>query len=602
MAKPVKLPPVASIAGKFLTSKPHISAAELNAASKNIESASLRGWIHRKPKQLNKSLTFVNIRDCKGDVVQIVDKNTPSLFKNLKPDSTVSVDIRKDGNDYETTGLQIVGSANLIPGQLQAEETKEWPPKYRYIQLRQPKFQHILRSRAKIIKTCRDVLDSFGFTEIETPILFKSTPEGAREFLVPTRRKGYTYALPQSPQQYKQLLIASGIDRYYQVAKCFRDEDLRADRQPEFTQLDMEMGFASIRDVQNVVEGVVKAAWKAVGKPIRSFGDNDPVNSNQKMNRGGFAKLTYAECLSRYGIDKPDLRSDFQIHKLNNWTAKTNPNFPVFEVIVVPKSQKSSLPESQLRCHFHEWHPNGEHALKEELRKLADGVDEHWSQMSSVLSNLETGDTLVFGDRMDLSYENPTPLGKIRQRLTTSTEHSAPTSQESVAVWVEKFPSFEPFEEEIDAKGYPIYDFNQLKATHHPFTMIDLEDYHYLEKGEPLKCHGMHFDLVIDGVEAGGGSQRIHDSTLQRYVLQQVVGVKDPDYLFGHLLEALATGCPPHAGLAIGLDRMVAMLVGSSSIRDVIAFPKTMKGTDPVVESPSKVTESQLKPYGMKVV
>lgn len=600
MAKPVRLPPVASIAGKFLAPKPHISAAELNSASSNVDSASIRGWIHRKPKQLNKSLTFVNIRDCKGDVVQIVDKNTPSLFKNLKPDSTVSVDIKKDGTDFETTGLQVVGSANLIPGQLQAEETKEWPPKYRYIQLRQPKFQNILRARARIIKTCRNVLDSFGFTEIETPILFKSTPEGAREFLVPTRRKGYTYALPQSPQQYKQLLIASGIDRYYQVAKCFRDEDLRADRQPEFTQLDMEMGFASIRDVQHVVEGVVQAAWNAMDKPIRSFGSTSASTKATHGLNGEFTKLTYAECLSRYGIDKPDLRYDLQIHKLNSWTAKKNPNFPVFEVLIVPKNQISNLPESQLRCKFHEWHHNGEEALKQELRKVADGVDEHWSEMSSVLSQLNEGDILIFGDRMELSYENPTPLGKIRQRLTTA-ENNTSTPQESVAVWVEKFPSFEPLEVEIDAEGYPVYEFNQLKATHHPFTMIDLEDYHYLEKGEPLKCHGMHFDLVIDGVEVGGGSQRIHDSTLQRYILQQVVGVKDPDYLFGHLLEALATGCPPHAGLAIGLDRMIAMLVGSSSIRDVIAFPKTMKGTDPVVDSPSKVTESQLKPYGMKV-
>lgn len=591
MPKPATLPSGAAIASKFRV-VPNATISNLEAGA---SSAFVQGWLHRKPQKFNKSLTFAKIRDAQGKVMQLVDKNQPSLFKSLKPDSTVSVEVQQNGSDWECQSLKVLGAANLVPGELQAEKTKEWPPQYRYIQLRQPKFQEILRNRAKIIRECRAVLDSHGFTEIETPILFKSTPEGAREFLVPTRRRNKMYALPQSPQQYKQLLIASGIDKYYQVAKCFRDEDLRADRQPEFTQLDIEMGFVRSSDVQKVVFDVAKQAWSLMGRSLRTIDSNSMVVDAPEK----FSKLTYAECIAKYGIDKPDLRSKTRILELKNIRATSHPLYPVLECMKVP----GNLTEAP-RVKYVTY--ENDEQLAQEIRSLGDAdealVRDALKSMKATYG-LQVGDNLAFGDRQSFSYENPTPLGRVRQQVVASEqENSTSTTHESVAVWVEKFPSFEPLETRVDENGYPNYDTQQLKATHHPFTMVDLDDYHFLENGKPLKCHGMHFDLVIDGVEVGGGSQRVHDSELQRYILQEVLKVPDPDRLFGHLLAALATGCPPHAGLAIGLDRMIAMLSGVNSIRDVIAFPKTMTGTDPVVGSPSTATKDQLAEYHLTLV
>lgn len=583
------LPPLAAIASKFNWPKSSSTVKSLLNHTNTQEALYIKGWLQRKPKRMSKNLTFAQVRDTKGDTVQIVDRNTPSLFRNLKPDSTFTVKLAKEGKDLVCQSLHLLGEANVVPGELQAEETKDWPAKYRYIQLRQPSFQRALRSRAAIIRNCRNVLDEEGFTEIETPILFKSTPEGAREFLVPTRRKNYTYALPQSPQQYKQLLMASGIDRYYQVAKCFRDEDLRADRQPEFTQLDMELAFADAKDVQDVVTKVVKAVWKGVHKDLITLPKSEADTE--------FVTLDYDECIARYGIDKPDLRSQISISKIEGAVSKNRADFPVLECLVVPGTV-DILEDRYKRVSFVKF--ESEAQLRAAISELA--VVSDWTYAFAQLTkaiNLTPGTLLAFADRQEVSYENPTPLGRVRQHLaeTELEKNKGPWDQRSIAVWVSKFPSFEPMETSVSPDGYPQYDLDQLKATHHPFTMIDLDHYQFLESNEPLKCRGMHFDLVIDGVEVGGGSQRIHDSALQRHVLQNVVGVKDPDSLFGHLLGALDTGCPPHAGLAIGLDRMVAMALGFRSIRDVIAFPKTNAGADPVVGSPSLVDKQQLLPY-----
>lgn len=593
-------PPAAQIAEKFLFPRATTTAAQI-LAGKAPQKIVLNGWIDRKPKQLSKTLTFAKLRDASGEVVQLVDTSSPSRLKNLKPDSTISVEgileHSPEGVDVKVADIKVLNRANIVPSQL-VGETKDWPAQYRYIQLRQPSMQDILLKRAQIVKTCRAALDDQGFVEIETPLLFKSTPEGAREFLVPTRKKGLMYALPQSPQQYKQLLIASGVKRYYQVAKCFRDEDLRADRQPEFTQLDLEMGFANGSDVQTVIENLVERVWgnHSSTKLMTPDADHKLVEAT-----GTLGKITYQDAIEKYGIDKPDLRSNIRVTKLPA-TAKTNKEFSVFEAIVLREwnHPQEILETFQNQQYYKNRVPKvilfeSVEQIKQIVEPLADIPN--WEAFFSAL-NAKQGDLVAFSDRRSLNYENPTPLGRLRQIAIEQLPSGYRETDQSVGCWVHRFPLFEPSAAEDG--DYPSYDLSQIKATHHPFTMVDIEDYNKLAT-DPLSCHGYHYDLVIDGVEVGGGSTRVHDAELQKYIFDNVLKIPDPERLFGHLLQALATGCPPHAGLAIGLDRMVAMLCGVSSLRDVIAFPKTITGADPLIGSPSKVTKAQLKPYHVGV-
>lgn len=579
----MKLPNLKQVSSQFVFPRATHSVKQLLSEKPNGEVV-LNGWLHRKPKKMSKNLTFAQLRDPTGQIIQLVDSNSPSILKELqlKPDSIISVKGSLSDGELKIHTAQALNKANVVPSQL-SSETKEWPAKYRYIQLRQPESQHVLRTRAAIIKTCRDTLSAEGFTEVETPLLFKSTPEGAREFLVPTRKKGLMYALPQSPQQYKQLLIASGIDKYYQVAKCFRDEDLRVDRQPEFTQLDLEMGFANSQDVKKVVQNVVKTVWTKFGPTkLRSITDSK-----------GFDTLTYEDAITFYGVDKPDLRLPIKIATVNGVSSR--PDFPVVEALIcesekfTEKFLDSELYTSRVPriVKFESLDQ-----IKNELQRYYQ-VDD-WVVAQQSFKDCKPGQIIALSDRQKtpFCYENPTPLGRLRQLYI---ENELTDPKESIAFWVERFPLFEPNVVEIK-DGYPVYDENSLRATHHPFTMVDLEDFEKLEHS-PLSCHGFHFDLVIDGVEVGGGSTRIHDPVVQRYILENVLKIPNPDKLFGHLLEALESGCPPHAGLAIGLDRFVAMLCDRKSIRDVIAFPKTISGADPMIGSPSAVTEQQLKPY-----
>lgn len=589
------LPPIAQVAEKFIFPRATASVAQALGA-KQAQPLVLTGWIDRKPKQISKSLTFARLRDGSGKTIQLVDTASPSQLKNLKPDSTISVEgeleIKSGGVDLKVGSLKVLNRANIVPSQL-ISETKDWPPQYRYVQLRQPKLQEVLKKRAKIVKTCREALDDQGFVEIETPLLFKSTPEGAREFLIPTRKRGLMYALPQSPQQYKQLLIASGVERYYQVAKCFRDEDLRADRQPEFTQLDLEMGFANGSDVQKVIEKLVELVWSQ-----HSATQLLTLDENQKLVEatGKLGKLTYRTAIEKYGIDKPDLRSSIEIKQLPA-VASVNSEYSVFEAIVLsgklsPEDLESLKSEKEYKNRVPEVVIfESEDQIKSIVQPLA-RVD-HWDEFFRVLA-AQPGDVVAFSDRRPMNYENPTPLGRLRQVAIASLPDSYRATSESVGCWVHEFPLFEPSSDESGL--YPSYKLDEVKATHHPFTMVDIEDYEKLEK-DPLSCHGQHYDLVIDGVEVGGGSTRVHDSELQRYIFEHVLNIQNSEKLFGHLLQALATGCPPHAGLAIGLDRMVAMLCGLKSLREVIAFPKTITGADPLIGSPSKVTKDQLRPY-----
>lgn len=643
---------------------------ELIASKTGPKLITLHGWIANKPRKVSSKLVFANFRDCLGDEIQLIaskllsdapeEGSSSSLVAKLKnchiedclaitgeliPKKTNESLANEqspniDDYDFQIKEIQRLNLANMIPAQLSRTDTFDYPPEHRYLQLRQPEFQKILKYRSKAIHQIRQTLvEEEDFTEVETPILFKSTPEGAREFLVPTRKENNFYALPQSPQQYKQLLMASGVNKYFQIAKCFRDEDLRADRQPEFTQVDMEMAFAKSEDVMRVVEKLVSNIWKAI-KDLKIY---VPVGDDELMEfESGdiktFPELNYIDCLTNYGIDKPDLRSklrfinisDFIDHEKLVERDEDFKDFPVFEVCVLKKEKNiTDLDVNKL---------NNEILYKARIPKVIKideaNIDSWYNELlfndceeflndiaglQRLLSDVKVGDVIACSNRAEFPYENPTPLGRFRQiaiaeyptywrRDIVDVDGNIVTNVKNedifVGSWVTNFPLFSPSEqEETSQQLYPLYDFNKLVATHHPFTMFKLEDYDKLQdKSKRLDIKGDHYDLVINGVEVGGGSRRVHDVGIQRYIFKEILQIENPEFLFGHLLKAFDTGCPPHAGLAIGFDRMMAMLLGLNSIRNVIAFPKNQSGTDMVVNSPSKVDEKRLKEYHVKVV
>ncbi|KAI0461526.1 hypothetical protein LJB42_000824 [Komagataella kurtzmanii] len=598
----------------------------------------LHGWMNSKPRKVSKRLAFGELRDYNGDITQIViaDEEMISLQLQLEDAIAVTGTIsrrrpKKDQSeesvgklwDLNVIKLQILNRSNLVPSQLKSLDvaSPDYPPEYRYLQLRSKFFQDALKLRAKALQRVRSSLDSLSFTEIETPLLFKSTPEGANEFLVPTRRKSYFYALPQSPQQYKQLLMASGVKSYYQVARCFRDEDLRADRQPEFTQIDIEMSFADGKQVRHAVEQVVNNVWLDVKKsPLYvPFGTEQLIRSNE------FPLMSYKSVLELYGIDKPDLRSSLRFHDISEFTTRVaNPDFPVFEVCVLKQAFEGShytIPDLLIQPDNYKSRRPAMFAIKSTTdlnnwhQHFSEYADIDSSQLEELTAklNLQPGDIVAGADRAILPYENPTPLGRFRQlaieQFPTKWRRTVANSEEdtlkdlSVATWVVDFPLFNPVEEDqVSGKqNYPLYKKNQYESTHHPFTMCSPADY-YLLSTDPLAVHGEHYDLVVNGVEVGGGSRRIHDSNLQQYIFKEILGIQDPHRLFGHLLGAFESGCPPHAGFAIGFDRLCAMLLGSTSIRDVIAFPKNQKGRDPVTESPSMVPSKTLEKYHIREI
>ncbi|CAN6656235.1 aspartate--tRNA ligase, mitochondrial [Trichomonascus vanleenenianus] len=601
------------------------ATSTVSQATANHE-VTMHGWVHRKPKKMGKGLVFGKLRDTNGDMIQLVDRNDPPLIKSLQPESAISVtgtlkprEGAPSGEspadlELEVEELAVLNQSSLVGSQLTTGTTKEWPPEHRYLQLREAKFQKNLKTRAQVMRTCRTVLDSIGFTEVETPLLFKSTPEGAREFLVPTRRKQYTYALPQSPQQYKQLLMASGVHRYYQIAKCFRDEDLRQDRQAEFTQLDMEMSFATAKDVQACMENVVQAVWKQVlDTELYTMDVSSGMLQKATDNNGKFNPLKYTDALERFGIDKPDLRSSIEIINLSGVAKATeHPDFPVLEAIVLKNAATINSSALEILADTSQYSLRvpvvvevGENndilSAIAEIAEVSDAV-----ALETRLGAVAPGDIVAFGTRASFSYENPTPLGRFRQiAIDAFPQHylrpgpsGAPLPRNTfVANWVVDFPLFNPAEQTPTSKvKYPAYDYGSYVTTHHPFTMARVEDYDLLAT-DPLQVRGQHYDLVINGVEVGGGSVRIHDVDLQRFVFDEILNIPHSKKLFEHLLRAFSTGCPPHAGMALGFDRLTAMLCGTSSIRDVIAFPKTITGADPMIGCPSKATPAQLAVY-----
>ena len=604
----------------------------------------VNGWIDGAPRKLSKSLVFAKFRDFNGEYTQIVTKseNWSKMLRSLKPEDALSVTgvvnikQQKKGDDSTKTwelsvdDFQVLNNSNEKTTQLDSlkDTPSQYPPQYRYLQLRLPQYQKALKMRAKAASVARNVLNELNFTEIETPLLFKSTPEGAKEFLVPTRKSGFFYALPQSPQQYKQLLMASGFKGYYQIAKCFRDEDLRADRQPEFTQIDMEMSFAKSEDIQKVVEKLATQIWKDVRNVPLYRVDWDTGKLVELKKNEHFPRLDYSTALSKFGIDKPDLRSSLTFTNVSEYFASSleNESFPVIEACVLKGALNLKDDLGKKKKLPNELFADAEYkGRKPYIFKIRNEEDLNaWSEMFPVQLKksiqelnselgLEINDIVAIGDRAELTYENPTPLGRFRQLsiqhfpnewIREIADGSTEQMPEDVFVasWLVNFPLFSPVENDSspDSKGYPSYDSETYESTHHPFTMAKLEDYELLAS-EPLKVRGDHYDLVINGVEVGGGSRRVHDAQLQTYIFQKILRIKNYEQLFGHLIAALDSGCPPHAGLAIGFDRMCSMLLGSSNIRDVVAFPKTQTGSDPVVESPSEVPDKTLQLYSISV-
>ncbi|KAF7729113.1 hypothetical protein EC973_004881 [Apophysomyces ossiformis] len=539
-------------------------------------------------------LVFLPIRDVSG-TTQLVCQGKNSALRpqvlGLSPESVICAEgiVRKrpEGtvNKKQSTGeievdldklycLNPSGQLPFWPTQVELPN-EEVRLRYRYLDLRRQQLQDNIRLRSLTANTVRQYLIAHGFTEIETPTLFKSTPEGAREFIVPTRKRGAFYALPQSPQQHKQMLMAAGFDRYFQIARCFRDEDLRADRQPEFTQIDLEMSFVQPIDVQNIIEGMITAIWdKALGV---------------KLDKSMFPHMTYHEAMSKYGSDKPDLRFDMPIKAIEL-------EEDMLDLLIV--KQGTGLTVSELK----------------NMQKLLD-CDKDFAYVKVNENNVSTwttkcgpvgrsisldktpevqiGDLVCIHKRSRYLYGGNTLMGRVRLHLAELLHKKGLLTYDNdyKFLWVESFPLFTPDEQGI----------RTWQSTHHPFTAPFDDDIHLLAT-KPAMVRGQHYDLVLNGMEIGGGSIRIHSPVMQTFILEKVLQLEKHEYSrFDHLIDALGGGCPPHGGIALGFDRLMAILCDSSSIRDVIAFPKAAGGKDFVVNSPSEVLPAQLNEYGLKL-
>lgn len=539
-------------------------------------------------------------------IVQTLNESTPvwirGLVKGRKPSGkAVSFDGTTRIDDIEIELLEIA-PLNTFPGDL-VKYTKDVAPPadQRNLQLRlDPTVRHALRTRQKAAGICRNSLDQLGFEEVETPLLFKSTPEGAREFLVPTRQKGLAYALPQSPQQYKQILVASGISRYYQFARCFRDEDLRADRQPEFTQLDMEMAFATGKDVMKVIEKVIRQLWL------------DLLNITLPVQ---FPSMAFHDAMAKYGSDKPDRRFGMEIERVDymlpvDLVSKiTSLNSPAVDMLVLSCFDRPQTTQKFIRNFMESkeaadagvlTNPDGQPGIFIfDSRKPLSGLQPFGFEAAEVIEEkykLKDGDLVVMQARPDSPFAGgSTALGRIRLALhreaVTRGHLQAPEGFDFL--WVKDFPMFSPNNEDPGQRGSAGFS-----STHHPFTAPkSIEDIAKLET-DPTSALSEHYDLVVNGVELGGGSRRIHNATFQEHVLRNILKMSDAGVEeFRHLLDVLRAGCPPHAGIALGFDRLVAVLVGKSSIKDVIAFPKNSRGEDLLVKSPAVISQEQLETY-----
>ncbi|MGY4686928.1 aspartate--tRNA ligase [Petrotoga sp. DB-2] len=557
----------------------------------------LNGWIDRI-RDLG-GIIFVLIRDRYGKTQAVFDSsdNNTIYQKALKLKNEYVVSIQgkvrvrpeKDRNPNMPTGgieilatnLEILSESETPPIYVNIEEdiSENLRLKYRYLDLRKERMQRNLIIRHKVMKITRDTLSAEGFLEIETPYLTKSTPEGARDFLVPSRLKpGNFYALPQSPQLFKQLLMVSGFDKYFQIARCFRDEDFRADRQPEFTQIDIEQSFVEKEDIFELTEKLIKEIFE---KSI-----------NYKELEIPFQKYAYDEVIKKYGSDKPDIRYGMEFIDLTAYFQNTETNFIkngidkglILKGFVVPDRSKNfsrkkfddltEFAKEQgssgliwIACDK-EIRSNIKKAAAKEINILVErGIMKEGDVLLAILEETDKIDQI---------------LGQLRIKMIK--EEFEKKSGFSI-IWVTDFPMFSWNEEE-----------QRIVAEHHPFTMPNLDDLAKYENKDPLKIKSQSYDLVINGYEIASGSIRIHKQDIQEKVFD-ILGLskEEAKEKFGFLLEAFKYGAPPHGGIAIGMDRLVSILVGEESIKEVIAFPKTASGTDPMTDAPSEVSEKQLE-------
>ena len=557
------------------------------------DTVTIAGWVQRRRD--HGGVSFFDLRDSSGIVQVVADPEEIPVVTELRMEFCVSVTgevrMRPEGtvNDDLATGMVEIGAVEVnvlspsdaLPFMLddRIDTDERVRLEFRYLDLRRPSMAANLRARSKATSAIRQVLESKGFLEVETPTLIRSTPEGARDVLVPSRlRKGNFYALPQSPQLFKQLLMIGGVERYYQVARCYRDEDFRADRQLEFTQLDLEGSFWGQDDVLETIEEVIAAAVKAV----RGAGPELP-----------FPRLTWREAMNRFGSDKPDLRFGMEIAELDGVFAESE--FGVFSSTLESggtirglNAGKIDFPRSKADALTEDAKTAGAKGLVwlvvEDGGELRSPIAKFLSETEklALVSALEagTGDVLLLvADRWKTAV---TVLGSLRNALGRPTGHD-----ELAFVSVVDFPMFE---EEEDGR---------ITFSHHPFTAPrDIE----IARTDPLNATSKAYDIVVNGIELGSGSVRIHDPEIQSEVFD-ILGIEreSAEKRFGWFLRALRYGTPPHAGFAFGIDRLVMVLQNESSIRDVIPFPKTQTGLDPLTSSPSPVDDVQLAELGIRL-
>jgi aspartyl-tRNA synthetase len=573
----------------------------------------LSGWVHSR-RDLG-GLIFIDVRDREGRTQTVFDPSDLSkeLFEQAaalrsecvvrvtgqvrqRPAGTNNAKIPTGEIEIAATALEVLNAADVLPfpiddPEIASKVNEELRLKYRYLDLRRPEMTRNLRLRSKVATATRLFMDEQGFLEVETPILFKSTPEGAREFLVPNHREpGTFYALPQSPQQFKQILMVAGVERYYQLARCFRDEDQRADRQLEFTQIDIEMSFIEREDIYALIEGLLKRIWKTA------------LNVDLVTP---FKRVPFQEAINRYGIDKPDTRFGME---LEDFTEEfRGSTFKVFSGTIAnhgvvkalnakgmagaTQGQVDTMTElaksfgakglAYIKVEGGEW--------KSPIVKFFSDAEK--AALTKKLA-IEEGDLILFAaDQWLVACEI---LGKIRlycaDLLKAQGKLKIPTDRFDF-LWVVDFPLLS-FDKEQ----------NRWYSSHHPFTAPVAEDVSFL-KTEPKKVRGQHYDIVVNGTELGGGSIRIHQPELQKTVFEDVLQIapEETKLRFGYMLEAFRYGAPPHGGIALGFDRLIAILCGTPSIRDVIAFPKTAKGACLMTESPTAVSARQLRDLHLEV-